>query len=53
MSLSILGSFAGQRLMRTASVLCSSAHERYFQLKKFSKQQREPFVEKRSAAYTS
>ncbi|GAA5863951.1 hypothetical protein JCM3774_004429 [Rhodotorula dairenensis] len=30
-----------------------SAHDRYFQLKKFSKQQREQFVEKRSAAYTS
>lgn len=30
-----------------------SAHERYFQLKKFSKQQRQQFVEKRSAAYTS
>lgn len=39
--------------MITASFFCSSAHERYFQLKKFSKQQRQQFVEKRSAAYTS
>ncbi|POY75585.1 hypothetical protein BMF94_1207 [Rhodotorula taiwanensis] len=46
-------SFGSQAIKSTAYLYPMTAHERYFQLKKYDKAQRERFVEERSAAYTS